>query len=344
MAQFDFGQVTQAMQAGRETPNRNTGLADLVKTITNDLKVSKAKRIETAQNRREANINLFKAVTDAGYGPRDASSIGNLIDRGDLSGFQKGAVTGIEAFLGGGAGAGAGAGGLAGIDRTKLPPGMSVSQKFGDVTVRVSPESATEKSARISRQGLANDITLMQGLFNQIGAVQEGPMARVSGAYKDIAATIGINPELTTYNDFKNAILGRVVITIGGESGSRLSDQDVKRMQNLFPNEYNTGREATLKWVMLKNAINETAAAYGSSINFPLTQSEQVLLGTLTPSEEKKWDPIGMVQGPMPGMEGAQQFLSTGEFVRMLSPDKTYTEEIAQQSVNEALAAGWEVY
>lgn len=294
MAGENLWQASQAgEEQGRKVPNRNTGLADVVKSITADLKASKVTREKSAETRRGQNIDLLGSLLKGGLNPKSSDAVSALLERGDVSGFgQSGGL------------AGGGLSNFLGMDRSQLPPGMSMTYREGNLSATMRPESDTARSARISRQGLQRDLNIMQNLFEGV-ATEEGPSARLSGVFKSVAAKIGTYKELRSYNDYKNGILGRLVITIGGESGSRLSDQDVKRMQALFPDEYNTVGEATIKWAMLKSAVNETAQYYGSQVRMDLTPQEQAVLDKLTPIERVQYGDLGIVTGPAVSKQAA---------------------------------------
>lgn len=146
----------------------------------------------------------------------------------------------------------------------------SSSLRWGQPT----KETETTKTRRITRQGLASNINRLENLFSTIPSA-EGIQGRMIGLKEWAKGIAGYNPKLTTYNDFKKVIVGQLAITIGGESGSRLSDQDINRMINAFPDEWKTTSERKEKWRIFKDTANEIAIAYGAEPIFAETQTSQ---------------------------------------------------------------------
>jgi hypothetical protein len=298
MPEFNTAQnVAQGIATGRSIPNQNTGMADLIKSITGDLRTAAKNRLEQQNKVREQNVDIAKSLLTAKYQPKDMNK---FLETGDLSHWDVPGNTGFG-------GMGSGMQQFLQMDRSTLPPGGGLTYREGNLTARLAPESDTARSARISRTTLVRDLNIMQQLFSGV-PTGEGPGARVAGAWKALSAVTGSYPELKTYNDYKDGILGRLVITIGGESGSRLSDQDVKRMQALFPNEYSTIQEATIKWALLKNAVNETAQMYGSKAKMVLTPEEAAVLKQLTPEQRADYGDTGKVWGAAPNEKSAKMY------------------------------------
>ena len=72
-------------------------------------------------------------------------------------------------------------------------------------------------------------------------------------------------PQLNTYNSFKDVILGSVVQTVGSETSSRLSDQDINRMKGAFPRlPFDSDKQRALAWSTFYDTVNDVAKAYGA--------------------------------------------------------------------------------
>lgn len=143
----------------------------------------------------------------------------------------------------------------------------------GSTVTTLPPNSVvyalTKPPADIQKRGmlianLSKSLSEMRSLIDQIPA-GEGLTGRFIGGIEQMKATIGYNPVLKTYDDWKQVILGQIATTIGGETGSRLSDQDVKRMLNALPSAWNTETERDMKWKEFYKTANSVATAYKSS-------------------------------------------------------------------------------
>ena len=163
-----------------------------------------------------------------------------------------------------------------------LPPGIDIQTSGGKTTfVKTGKESPTKETMRLSRETLRGTLTKMEGLLKDIPSA-EGIKGRGIGFIQRGKALAGYNTKLQTYNDFKQAILGQVTKVIGGETGSRLSDQDVKRMSGAFPSEFSTTTERDLKWKTFKSMVNDIAVTYGSKPMF----EEQSIQTKFSPEQE----------------------------------------------------------
>jgi hypothetical protein len=136
----------------------------------------------------------------------------------------------------------------------------SIKDIFGGISPK---ESDVAKQRRLTRQSLSTSIGRLEELFKDIPS-SEGLAGRFVGLSEWVKGILGYNPNLTTYNDFKDVILGQIAITIGGETGSRLSDQDIGRMKKAFPNEWKTTSEREKKWSIFKQTANDIAVSYGA--------------------------------------------------------------------------------
>ena len=166
---------------------------------------------------------------------------------------------------------------------SSLPPGVAIQKSGGKTAfIKTEQESPTKEIARLSRQTLGGTLTKMENLLKDIPSA-EGIQGRGIGFMQRGKALAGYNTKLQTYNDFKQAILGQVTKVIGGETGSRLSDQDVKRMMGAFPSEFSTTSERELKWKTFKQMVNDVAVTYGAKPMF----GEQNIQQKFSPDQER---------------------------------------------------------
>lgn len=122
---FDPNALTQGLATGMAVPNRNTGMADLVKSITNDLKTAKKERYEKATKFRETNLDIAKSLLTAKFIPSEGA-LENTINTGSIEGWKRRDpfdMSGLGGGGGAGAGATAGGGMLSGISGGGAVPG-----------------------------------------------------------------------------------------------------------------------------------------------------------------------------------------------------------------------------
>lgn len=138
---------------------------------------------------------------------------------------------------------------------TQVPPKAKIIPIPGS-------QQASQKGKDL--ENLLLTIGNMKGLLDKIPSA-EGFMGRAVGVIERGKALVGYNKELKIYTDYKKVILGQIVRTIGGETGSRISDQDVIRMQKALPSEFETTSERQMKWKLFGNITNEVSRNYGGS-------------------------------------------------------------------------------
>lgn len=81
---FDPNSISQGLATGASIPNRNTGLSELIRTITKDLTNAKAERIKNQQKTTDQRIELLKTALAGGY----QGDINSFMQTGDLSAFK----------------------------------------------------------------------------------------------------------------------------------------------------------------------------------------------------------------------------------------------------------------
>ncbi len=298
---FDPNALFQGVQAGRETPNRNSGLADMIRTITKDLRTAKATRMENQSKVRDQNINILKAYLDAGYYPKQGSNLQSAVETGDFSGFNRESLADqLGAMFGGGAaGGGEGAQGMLG-GGANIPVGTTM--KAGPFTIPLNPKMSVEESRMLQyAEGMLGDVQELKGLLgtkNEIignipgGLWMEGPQ-RFALARDRLA----------------DALLRL-------RSGAQINEQEYRRLRNLLPTamrRYDVDMDNLLKFEREFAAIAQRLA-YGRGAVAPMT-------GT-----------------PSTGGGGAEML--GGTWIRMIDPQGN-EQEVRGDSVREALQSGW---
>jgi len=152
----------------------------------------------------------------------------------------------------------------------KTIKGMPVKTKIPQLK---KPEALGEKQLRLQRETLQQTMTKMKNLLGKVPSAPRGFGARITGAIERGKALAGYNKELLTYNNMKLATLGQITKVIGGETGSRLSDQDVNRMARAYPHEFMSGEERELQWNVFEDMVNDVAVAYGAKPVFERSQT-----------------------------------------------------------------------
>jgi hypothetical protein len=121
----------------------------------------------------------------------------------------------------------------------------------------------TEMRAMRTRENFPKTINRLYSLLDTSPS-KEGVAGRLSGLKQWYKGVIGENPNLTTYKDAKDVVVGQVASIIGGESGARLSDQDIERMRKAFSSEFETTTERKTKRGFFIETVNDIAASYGA--------------------------------------------------------------------------------
>ncbi len=116
--------------------------------------------------------------------------------------------------------------------------------------------------ATITRETFGSTMGRLRNLFENIPS-GEGIEGRLIGVNEKLKGIMGYNPNLTSYSDLKKVVVGQVTQIIGGETGSRLSDQDITRMLGAFPEEMGTTSERATKWKFFEETVDDIVKAYG---------------------------------------------------------------------------------
>lgn len=133
-------------------------------------------------------------------------------------------------------------------------------------------EAVTQAKMQKPREILMGNMKRMKTLSDQVPAGKPGFNRFSVGAKSSMAGFMQTMPQLNSYNRFKDVILGSVVQTIGSETSSRLSDQDINRMKNAFPNlPYDSEDQKALSWNVFLDTVNDVAQTYGAT---PIAKEE----------------------------------------------------------------------
>lgn len=124
---FDTQAAEQGLKTGASIPNRYTGLSEVIKAITNDLRTARADREATSLKKQDINAGIVQELIKKGYRPSDNVNLQNTLETGDLSGWTK---QGASGFLQGGSG-----GGYAGVN---VP--LAQGQNMQYIPGKLSPE------------------------------------------------------------------------------------------------------------------------------------------------------------------------------------------------------------
>lgn len=140
------------------------------------------------------------------------------------------------------------------------------------------------------REILLANMKRMKDLSDAIPSGKPGVGRFVEGAKSYAKGFLQTLPQLNTYNRFKDVILGSVVQTVGSETSSRLSDQDIERMKGAFPKlPFDSDVQKSLSWSTFFDTVNDVAQQYGASPidkNAFLNENDRALLGNVAGSSE----------------------------------------------------------
>lgn len=158
------------------------------------------------------------------------------------------------------------------------------NQKYGAIITR------KQREAFLAIDQLDRLINEMEVVSEQVNTSFPG-VSLVTGVGKAAARIAGAAPFTTQLKAF-DATLGQLVRAIGGESGSRLSDQDIVRMRTSVPTEFDSGVAAKAKIDFLrskaKGARQSLVASIGQSGRSLGMSSPTPTAAPSTPSPEIK--------------------------------------------------------
>lgn len=125
--------------------------------------------------------------------------------------------------------------------------------------------------ARLNKQGAINktqqaamlDFAQMPTILQQLRDQQKLARGRVTGLGSKIKGLFGFQPDVTSYEAYKNAVATPIARTLFGEKGN-LSDTDIKRAIGLLPTATDTPEEAERKLGYIEQLANAKYAAIQS--------------------------------------------------------------------------------
>lgn len=161
-------------------------------------------------------------------------------------------------------------------------------QETGSI-VKGSPVRQLTQAIGTKKKGLTNlssTVGKIKELLDTIPSA-EGVSGRITGYLEKGKSLLGYEPNLKLYQDYKKGILGQIVSTIGGESGSRISDQDVERMEKVLPDVTETTTERRNKWALFFKTVNDIALQYGTQELFN-TQTGAISRPEISESEKQQ--------------------------------------------------------
>lgn len=101
-------------------------------------------------------------------------------------------------------------------------------------------------------EAIEGDLESLLGLYNKIPEKLKGPIeGRLLGTP---AKALGINKELNTYEDSRGLVLANISREFGGEKGV-LTDRDIKRIEDAFPNKTDTKEIAEQKIKFIRDFV-----------------------------------------------------------------------------------------
>lgn len=101
-------------------------------------------------------------------------------------------------------------------------------------------------------EAIEGDLESLLGLYNKIPENLKGPIeGRLLGTP---AKALGLNKELNTYEDSRGLVLANISREFGGEKGV-LTDRDIKRIEDAFPNKTDTKEIAKQKIQFIRDFV-----------------------------------------------------------------------------------------
>jgi hypothetical protein len=221
----NYGQtVAQGVATGMALPTRASGLAEVIKSITNDLRTAASSRADAAQKMYEKNADMTKTLLTAKYRPK--GDINQFLQTGDLSLWEAPPSEAeqlgqIQRMTGGGASG-------------MLPQGTTM--KVGNFNVPLNPPQTPERANTIS--ALETMGTLLTDMQNMLS---ENPGRVVSGN------VIGVN----LFDRKANAIFRQYDKTAAiAAGGKQLTQTELALIASNRPTVADVGDPAAMQYKM----------------------------------------------------------------------------------------------
>jgi len=181
-------------------------------------------------------------------------------------------------------------------------------QKYGTV---LNPKQREAFRAVDDLDRLVGEI---EAVSNEVNTSVPG-VSLLAGAGKAAAGMAGASASVTQLQAF-NATLGQIVHAIGGETGARLSDQDVVRMRSAVPTVYDSEISAKAKIAFLRMMANKARtnlqASVGQAGNV-ITDGGVQPPSVAPPTSGKKWSRSGWLRANPSGDVAAAEAQARAE-------------------------------
>ena len=262
-----FSAGSEAISFREQLPDLETKLRDALTTKFNESPLFKTR--ETAQreflaapsalNKKITDIqtggtilspNQQQEITGAGRAAAFAPlSTNNLLLNAQFGGLENMIGGGVKAFEAAGA-----KGKRADLLNTMRQQEMQRQMQEKQLSLgyaRLNKEGSVNKAQQSAMLEFSQIPTILQ----QLKEKQSLARGRVSGFGSRVKALLGIQPDVTSYEAYKNAVATPIARTLFGEKGN-LSDTDIKRAIGLLPTATDTADEAEQKLMYIEQLAN----------------------------------------------------------------------------------------
>jgi len=134
---------------------------------------------------------------------------------------------------------------------------------------KATKESSVNEKQRKAIKSARNIVNTLKTQLKKIKAVS-GPVARLKGAGLNISGAVGLDPNVSTFNNLRKSVLGQMAKIVSGESG-RLTDQDIARIEAAIPRITDTTEERELAFKLLEGILSEQEAIFSPGSSFTST-------------------------------------------------------------------------
>lgn len=276
---LDPSVISQGMQAGAAVPNKNTGLSEMIKTITHDLRASKLLKMKTESDTMNQRIEILKSAMSAKY----TGDFNKFLQTGDLSSITKQAPFSFPGMSSSSGSEGAtgmlssgGAGGAGGNIRMK---GFNVNES-GDITANYENKTYTEPEA-----GIISKSELLVPTIDKLINLVEGDKVYEGLGVPFGASRISAFGEKGPWQSIKRGItagkgreagllLKDIKVLAFGEGGKNLTENEKMTALSMLDPQYKTEEQwveglKKAKDMLLRKAELISGVGMGSSLTAP---------------------------------------------------------------------------
>ena len=301
--------------AGMSLPTRSSGMADVIKAITNDLRAAAASRdaerirqeeasakaqtsqVENVMKLRQQNVDVAKSLLTSKYKIKPGANFEDFLTTGDLGIFEAPPTEAeqfrqMQSFGGGGGGGG-----------NAFPQGTTY--KLGNFNIPLNPPQTPERAQTISA------LETMDSLLTDMETILTENPARVASANM-----WGVN----LFDRKANAIFRQYDKTAAiAAGGKQLTQTELGLIASNRPTVADIVSPEAMKYKM-------------TNLRTILRKSHGRLTRGL----------YGETQLGAPGAEDMLQGEDQGQWIRMVKPDGSLTE-VHASSIQEALDSGYQM-